>query len=164
MITTTWLYDALQQFADDVRSKMTQLVRGEPEDQLRNPFETLMGAVEAALGTTIVCTGEVPLPGRLGRPDFAVHANQLLAGYVELKAPGTGANARHFRGRNRQQFKRFAAIPNLLYTDGNEWALYRDGTLQGELVRFGGDITVDGGKAVTPHEAQRLELLLRNFL
>ena len=40
--------------------------------------------VAAALGWNIVCTGETPLPGR---PDYAVHLNKLLAGYVDLKVP-----------------------------------------------------------------------------
>lgn len=30
----------------------------------------------------IVCTGETPLPGRLGRPDYAVHLNRLLGGAI----------------------------------------------------------------------------------
>ena len=86
-----------------------------------------MADAARALGWSVVCTGETPLPGRLGRPDYAVHLNHLLAGYVELKAPGVGANATRFKGHNREQWKRFSAIPNLLYTDGNEWALYRNG-------------------------------------
>ena len=88
-----------------------------------------MGAAANAFGWDVVCTGETPLPDRLGRPDYAVHLNQLLAGYVELKAVGTGATASLFKGHNREQFKRFSAIPNILYTDGNEWALYRNGEL-----------------------------------
>ena len=121
------LHQALQTFASTVTAKMAQSTPGAPEDQLRAPFETFMAAAARALGWNVVCTGETPLPDRLGRPDYAVHLNQLLAGYVELKAPGAGATASRFRGRNRDQFRRFAAIPNLLYTDGNEWALYRDG-------------------------------------
>jgi hypothetical protein len=145
-------------------AKMTQLTAGEPEDQVRGPFENFMAGVVAALGWNVVCTGETPLPGRLGRPDYAIHLNKLLAGYVELKAPGVGANARHFKGRNRNQFKRFSAIPNLLYTDGNEWALYRSGKLVGTVIRLSGDIAVDGNNAVTAQDAQAVEHLLRDFL
>ena len=57
----------------------------------------------------------------------------------ERKAPGAGANAGRFRGRDRDQFKRFSEIPNLLYTDGNEWALYRSSERAGAFVRFSGD-------------------------
>ena len=72
---------------------------------MRTPFENFIASAADALGWEVVCTGETPLPDRLGRPDFAVHLNQLLAGYVELKAVGTGATASRFIGRNREQFK-----------------------------------------------------------
>ena len=158
------LHTALQTFASTVTAKMAQSTPGAPEDQLRAPFETFMAAAARALGWNVVCTGETPLPDRLGRPDYAVHLNRLLAGYVELKAPGVGAAASRFRGRNRDQFRRFSAIPNLLYTDGNEWALYRDGKPVGRVVRLAGDVAADGDKAVTLQDAHAVERLLRDFL
>lgn len=157
------IHEPMQAYAAAVKAKMTQLTHGEPEDQLRTPFENFISQVAPGLGLEIVCTGETPLPNRLGRPDYAVHVNGLLAGYVELKAPGTGATAGRFRGHNRKQFKRFSAIPNLLYTDGNEWALYRAGKLVGKVVRLSGDIVADGKKAAAPQDAHVLEHLLRDF-
>lgn len=142
---------------------MSQLTAGEPEDQLRGPFENLIAAIGLSIGCNVVCTGETPLPYRLGRPDYAVHLNQLLAGYVELKAPGLGADQKRFKGHNRDQFKRFSAIPNILYTDGNEWALYRSGHLVGKIVSLSGDLVVDGAKSVKPEDAVDLERLLRDF-
>ena len=158
------LHIALQTFASAVTAKMAQLTTGSPEDQLRAPFETFMAAVAQASGWNVVCTGETPLPDRLGRPDYAVHLNDLLAGYVELKAPGVGVTASRFRGHNREQFKRFSAVPNILYTDGNEWALYRDGKPVDRVVRLSGDVAVDGSKAVTPRDGHAVERLLRDFL
>ncbi|MBN1867679.1 N-6 DNA methylase [Candidatus Sumerlaeota bacterium] len=158
------LLAALRNFAAAVTARMTQLTPGEPEDQVRAPFENFMTGVADTLGWNLVCTGETPLPGRLGRPDYAVHLNQLLAGYVELKAPGVGATAKRFKGRNRDQFKRFSAIPNILYTDGNEWALYRDGEIVDKIVRLSGDVAADGAKTVAPQDAHALERLLRDFL
>lgn len=155
---------ALQILAETVTAKMTQLTAGEPEDQLRGPFENFMADAAQALGWNVVCTGETPLPDRLGRPDYAVHLNGLLVGYVELKAPGVGATATRFKGHNRDQFRRFSAIPNILYTDGNEWALYRDGELLDKAVRLSGDVAADGRKAAAPHDAHALERLLRDFL
>ena len=164
MNTTTQIHATLQEFAAVVTDKLTQITLGEPEEQLRAPFENFMADAAKALGWDVVCTGETPLPDRLGRPDYAVHLNKLLAGYVELKSVGTGATASRFKGRNREQFKRFSAIPNLLYTDGNEWALYRDGELVDKVVRFSGDIAAEGKKAVTPENAHAVEDLLRDFL
>jgi len=151
------IHEPLQTFAAAVTAKMTQLTSGEPEDQVRGPFENLMAGVAAVLGWKVVCTGEASLPGRLGRPDYAVHLNKLVAGYVELKAPGVGATATRFRGHNRDQFKRFSAIPNILYTDGNEWGLYRGGELVDKIVRLSGDV------AAEPENAHALERLLRDF-
>ena len=115
-------------------------MQGAPENQLRGPFENFLAHVARAWGENVVCTGEAPLPDRLGRPNYAIHRSGLLAGYVELNPPGAGANATHFKGHDRAQFKRFAAIPNILYTDGNEWALYRSGEHTGKLVRLSGDV------------------------
>ncbi len=164
MTTRNSIHEALQDFATAVTGKMTQITVGEPEDQIRGPFENFMAGVADALGWKVVCTGETPLPDRLGRPDYAVHLNQLLAGYVELKAPGVGANAKRFKGHNRDQFKRFKAIPNILYTDGNEWALYRSGECVDKIVRLSGDVATDGKNAADTDDAYALESLLRDFL
>ena len=161
---STSLYTALQAFADAVTTKMTQVTPGAPEDQLRGPFDIFMAAAAQTWDWNVVCTGETRLPDRIGCPDYAVHLNQLLAGYVELKAPGVGANAKRFRGHDRDQFKRFSAIPNILYTDGNEWALYRNGQLVDQIVRLSGDVAADGSTAATLQDAHAVERLLRNFL
>lgn len=154
----------MQEFAASVTEKLTQITPGEPEEQLRTPLENFLGAAADAQSWDVVCKGETPLPDRLGRPDFAVHLNNLLAGYVELKPVGTGARADRFVGRNREQFRRFSVIPNLLYTDGNEWALYRNGELTGKVVRLSGDVATEGKGAVGPQDAHALESLLRDFL
>lgn len=158
------IQEALENFANAVTAKSSQLTRGEPEDQLRGPFEKFMSEIAEALHWKIVCTGEARLPGRLGRPDYAVHLNRLLTGYVELKAPGVGANPKRFSGHNREQWKRFRSIPNLMYCEGNEWALYRYGQLVGKLVRLSGDVSADGKKAVVPDDARPVEQVLRDFL
>ena len=146
------IHAALQKFAASVTDKMTQLILGEQEDQLRSPFEIFMDDAAQVFGWKVVCIGETSLD-QIGRPDYAVHLDKLLAGYVELKAPRVGATATHFKGRNRDQFKRFSAIPNILYTDGNEWALYRDGKLVDRVVRLSGDVAADGENAVVTQDA-----------
>jgi hypothetical protein len=156
--------EALQRFAEAVRAKMSTLTPGEPEDQLRGPFENFMADAARALGWDVVCAGETKLPGRLGKPDYAVHLNKLLAGYAELKAPGVGADPRRFSGHNLEQWKRFQAVPNLLYCDGNEWALTRASEIVDKVVRLCGDVATDGKKAIAPADAYAVERLLREFL
>jgi hypothetical protein len=164
---TKTTYEALQGFAESVKAKLSTLTRGEPEDQLRAPFENFMRDVADVLRWKIVCTGETLLPGRRGKPDFAIELNRLLAGYVELKAPGVGANTKRFSGRNREQWNRFKSIPNLIYCDGNEWALYRVNDTNDKpvkLVRLSGDLVEEGKKAVTEDDARAVENLIRDFL
>ena len=155
---------SLRDFGQAVTRKMAQAEPGQPEEQLRAPFETFLRDTSASFGTAAECVGEPSLPDSLGRPDYAVHVGGLLTGYVELKAPGKGAHARQFRGRDRAQFKRFSGIPNLLYTDGNEWALYRSGEHVGSIVRLAGDVTKMGRRSASPEDAAALERLLLDFL
>ena len=100
----------------------------------------------------------------MGRPDFAIERDGLLAGYAELKAPYTGADSNRFKGHNREQFKRFSGIPNILYTDGNDWALYRNGELARPIVRLSGDVVTEGAAAVSKDDATDLQTLLHDFL
>ena len=158
------IHHRLQVFAEAVKAKTEAFVLGQPEDQLRAPFESFIMGAATDWNWEVVCVGESNLPDHLGRPDYAVERNRLLAGYVELKALGVGANANCFRGRDRGQFKRFSGIPNLLYTDGNEWALYRSGECVGTIVRLSGDISVDGRNAVSPEDARAVGHLVSNFL
>ncbi len=158
------LHRALRAFASAVTAKTARVPAGAPEDRLRGPFEALMAEAAGALGWEVVCAGETALPDRLGRPDFAVHRNGLLAGYVELKAPGKGADAGRFKGRDRAQFKRFSAVPNMLYGDGDEWALYRGGTRVGAVVRLAGAVSADGARAVGAGDARAFAGLLHDFL
>ena len=44
------IFKALRTFADTVTDKTAQVTAGEPEEQLRAPFETFMSNVAAALG------------------------------------------------------------------------------------------------------------------
>ena len=164
MVDEKSVLTALRKFAESVTAKMTQTTPGDPEDQLRAPFEAFMEEIGRTLKQKVVCTGETKLPGRIGKPDYAVHSNKLLSGYVELKAPGIGANPNRFTGHNREQWKRFQAIPNLLYCDGNNWGLYRDGKAVRPVARVSGDVATDGKNAVEAKDSQAMFDLLTDFL
>ena len=163
MAETNVLLAAARAFADAVATKSATGQAASAEAQLGAPFENLLAAVAAEFGIDATCTGEPALPNRLGRPDYAVSVGGALAGYVELKAPGTGTEARRFRGRNRDQFKRFSAIPNILYGDGGEWALYRGGERVGGVVKLAEGV-LQGASAVREEGARELGALFRKFL
>ena len=103
------------------------------------------------------------LPDRLGIPDYVLHIDGTLIGYAELKAPGIGAIASRFKGHNRDKLRRFSTIPNIVYLDGNEWALYRNGEVQNRIVHISGDVSEDGKSAIGDGGAEKVERLLREF-
>ncbi len=108
-------HESLRRFAGSVTTKFVALAAGEPEDQLRAPLETLLANMGRVCGVAVIAKGESRLPNRQGKPDYAAVVNGLLAGYVELKAPGAAARPNQFRGDDQEQWKRFRALPNILY-------------------------------------------------
>jgi hypothetical protein len=79
--------EALRRFAGAITGKMTQVTVGAPEDQVRGPFEHLMSEFGAAFGRPVVCTGETPLPDRLGRPDYADRGCGRRSVWRPLRSP-----------------------------------------------------------------------------
>lgn len=144
-MVTASLDPAVSEFGAAVTAKFATGT-GEPEDQLRGPVEELVRAVGDIHGIgEVVLAGEDQLSDLRVRPDFAVFVDDALVGHLEVKAPGKGADPRAFSGaHDRRQWERLQSLPNLLYTDGNQWALYQGGQRAGGLVRLDGDVTTAG--------------------
>ena len=73
---------------------------GQPEDQLRAPFELLLEDVASLCNLhagTVVAVGETSQRDLKTRPDYSIIVNKALVGFVELKAPGKGANPPRFK-------------------------------------------------------------------
>jgi hypothetical protein len=158
----------LQNFSATVTRNFSTRVDAQPEDQLKAPAITLLEAVgDTLLGKNkkVTIRTEARSANVHGRPDLGVAIKKLLAGFIELKAPGLGSNPNRLKGaQNKKQWENFKAIPNLIYTDGNQWSLYRSGEQVGETVSFKGDITTGGARAVSEENANALENLLLDFL
>lgn len=73
---------------------------GQPEDQLRAPFENLL-ADFADLSNlpraAVAAVGESSVSDLKTRPDYAITVHNALVGFIELKAPGKGADPRKFK-------------------------------------------------------------------
>ena len=159
--------EAVARFGAAAKPKLSgQGASGAPEDQLRAPFEGLLRDAAEALGFRageIVAVGEASLADLQTRPDYAVTRHRALVGFVELKAPGKGADPRRFQDRHdRAQWEKLKALPNLVYTDGNAFSLWRSGTLQGEVVRLEGSVESAGARLAAPPGLERL--LFSDFL
>ena len=148
---------AISAFGASARDKLSNPVAtGQPEDQLRAPFETLLADL-AELSklprSAVVAVGESSLADLKTRPDYAVTVHGALAGHVELKAPGKGADPRKFRdAHDKAQWEKLRSLPNLVYTDGNEFSLWQNGELSGSVIRLIGDIESSGKKLQAPPE------------
>jgi len=122
---------AVGEFGASAKAKLNQ--GGQPEDQLRNPIELLFAALSIEIGlpaAAVTLVGETSLAEMRTRPDFAVNAQKALVGFIEVKAPGKGADPRKWKaGHDKEQWDKLKSLPNLLYTDGNDFSLWRDGAL-----------------------------------
>jgi hypothetical protein len=135
------------------------------EDQLKPAVARLLKAVGARFMLTVETRTEAQPEGLGARPDVAVYVGSLLCGYVELKQPGLGADPDRLRGeQSRKQWAKFKSLPNLIYTDGRDWALFRTGERTGSTVQLPGNPTQDGAAAIDSRSAADLESLLRDFL
>ncbi|WP_296544957.1 N-6 DNA methylase, partial [Phenylobacterium sp.] len=127
-------------------------ISGEPEDQLRTPlvnFVKTIAGVASPLGPETQLVGETRLSDLMIRPDFAVTRKGVLIGFIEVKAPGKGADPTRFKGHDKQQWDKLKVLPNLIYTDGNAFSLWQDGE-RAAFVQLEGDVTSSGSKLAAP--------------
>jgi len=157
------MLEILQEYADAVRSTTRAAAAGEPESQLAAPVQRLLQEAGRALGRRLTIVPETSVRG-LGQPDLCVEDDGHLIGYVELKAPGKGADPNHYHGHDRKQWGRFCQLPNLIYTDGSEFGLYRSGVCQRAILRFSGRIDRQGRSAITEQDAERFQQFFAAFL
>ena len=136
--------EAVESFADAVARRFGAPLAAQPEAQLTEPVGALLRACGEPWNLTVDPYEQVKVQG-VGWPDIGVSVGGLLCGYVELKAPDVGARPEDFAGANREQWKRYRALPNLIYTNGAEWSLYRKGE-RAARVRIADDVR-DGAHA-----------------
>lgn len=153
---------AAYDFAKALTGAFAVHVPAQPEDQLKAPILDLLRNGGTAFGHAVAAVTEAHVTGLGARPDVGVTVGGLLTGYVELKAPGRGARPEKFVGHDREQWQKFQSLPNLIYTDGSEWSLYRTGELV-QRVTLPGDATMDGAKSFGSYGRDELARLLRDF-
>lgn len=136
-----WLSDAVDRFGRDARATLAT-GRGQPEDALRTPLVNLLRTVADRIGVRrVVPVGETRLEELEVRPDYAIEVDGAVCGYIEIKQPGLGADAPALTGRhNVRQWNRLSQLPNLIYTDGEQWARYSSGERDGEIVVLDGTL------------------------
>jgi hypothetical protein len=152
---------AIATFGAAARAKLSNTAAtGQPEDQIRAPFEQLLLDIATLSGFptgSVVAVGESSVTHLKTRPDYAVTVQKALVGFVELKAPGKGADPRKFTDpHDKEQWKRLSSLPNLIYTDGNGFSLWQDGKLAGSVLHLDGNIESSGARLASPPGLQSL--------
>jgi hypothetical protein len=98
---TNLLAGAVSRFGASLKAKLSgQGAVGAPEDQLRAPLEALITDIAQILPfklDDVVVVGESTLSALQTRPDYAVKVRNTLIGFIEVKAPGKGADPNRFR-------------------------------------------------------------------
>lgn len=132
-VQPTTINEAVAIFGQRTTAAFSTAVVGTPEEQLKWPVRGLIrdvgGVIDNSWWTGLEVVPETPLADHKVRPDLATLLNGQLVGFIELKAPGKGANPLRFSGHDKAQWERLRALPNLIYTDGFEFTLWQDGEL-----------------------------------
>ena len=157
---------AISNFGRAAKNKLSNPAAiGQPEDQLRAPFEQLIEDVATICNFrsgAVVAVGETVQHDLKTRPDYSITVNKTLVGFVELKAPGKGANPVRFKDpHDKEQWERLRSLPNLLYTDGNSFGLWQDGKAVDSVLTLQGNIETAGARLSPP---SGLLLLFESFL
>lgn len=155
-----WLGDAVSAFGLACKEKLAG--PGDREAAIRSPIEGLLSVVGQRFGLHVVPHDEVRDTDRGVRPDYAISVGGAITGYVEVKRPGHSVDPATFSGHDLEQWTRQRDLPNLLYTNGTEWRLWRDGTPVGDPVFLtGGPLEEAGDELAAP---AAFEQLLTEFL
>ncbi|MGH7174180.1 MAG: N-6 DNA methylase, partial [Gemmataceae bacterium] len=148
------LKSAMSRYGGEAKAKLANVAAsGEPEDQLRAPLEGLLSDLAELCGfpaKAVAAVGESTLAALKTRPDYAITLRNALIGFLEIKAPGKGADPRRFRGHDKEQWEKLQSLPNLLYTDGNQFSLWRSGQLERAIVAVEGDIETSAAALAAP--------------
>ena len=152
-------------YADTLAANFQLQIDAQSEDQLKAPVGNLIKAIGIQANLDANWRSEARADDVRGRPDLGISIDQLLVGHIELKAPGFGARPERFRvnSPNGRQWKRFQELPNLIYTDGSEWSLYRTGE-RISRVRISDDVREGGSRSLDETQLPKFLNLVNDFL
>jgi hypothetical protein len=86
--------ERLQSYCAAIQAKFSLPGSASPEDQLKPLVSELIEGAGHEFGVSVASRTETHLSEFKIRPDIAIYVDGLICGYIELKAPGLGADAR----------------------------------------------------------------------
>jgi hypothetical protein len=146
---------AIAAFGAQAKTKLSNpAAKGQQEDQIRAPFEQLLTQVAEICNFpkgSLALVGESSVSDLKTRPDYAVTVHNALVGFIELKAPGKGADPRKFKDpHDKAQWEKLQSLPNIIYADGNSFSLWQNGEIVGKIISLIGDVESSGNKLQAP--------------
>lgn len=147
--------DLVARFGQEVRAKLQGPAGADSgkEESLTAPVEQLLRGMAGRQHMKLIAHGQSSIK-RLGvRPDFAISTGGRTIGHVELKQPNRGVDPQKWsaKSHDREQWEKLKALPNVLYSDGYDWAVYRFGVQIGPVGHLVGDL-LTGNRQLTPAE------------
>ncbi|MCX4477570.1 N-6 DNA methylase [Streptomyces cellulosae] len=161
--------DGFRQIVSEFGATCKQaLLHGQKEAAIRRAVETLLVDAASALGLQTVLHAEVAIDAHRIRPDLAVRIGKLshnIVGYVELKSPDKSViHPSGLNPRDRRQWEGMAKLPNLIYTNGQTWIMYRSGRQKGDTIHLEGDLRTAGSRLRVPVASEAaFESMLTEF-
>jgi hypothetical protein len=157
-----WLQDAVSAFGAECKQNLAG--PGDREAAIRGPLEQLFRTVGAHNARPdVTWHPETRIPHLGVRPDYAVRVDEQITGYIEVKRPGKSIDPEGFTGHDRRQWQRLCDLPNLLYTNGTHWRLFRFGAQIGEEVVLSGALK-SAGKKLIPENPAAFDALTQQVL
>ncbi len=153
---------AVATFGLAVKQKLA-VAKGQREDQLTSPTQAFLMDLIRKLGLDITIVDQISLADRKLRPDLGLAVGSAQIGVVELKAPGKTADPESFRlAHDLEQWEKLSLLPNVLLSDGQQWALYRSGRRIGPIASMNGSLDTAGIRLAP--DGSSLAEVLREFL
>jgi hypothetical protein len=161
-VPENWIQKLVAKFGAECKERLRV---SDKEASLSLPVAQLVEAVGGRWKLTPRLHPEYPLPEARVRPDYAVESAGRITGFLELKAPSHDITPDGFTKRDREQWELMRRLPNVLYTNGHTWCLYRGGPRPLRTVRLVGDLYRSGSRIRTREpDGVSLQQLLREFL
>ncbi|MFE9395970.1 type ISP restriction/modification enzyme [Streptomyces flavidovirens] len=167
MEASGWVDRLVARFGLDCKQILGDI--GDQEAGIRRAVERLLEEAARELSLELHLHPEARRPDLGIRPDFAARVGadrQRVVGYLELKSPKKkDISPGGLRGDDRRQWEGMSRLPNVMYTNGQSWMLYRSGQLRGDAIHLKGDLYRAGSRLRLPDAAgPAFERMLREFL
>jgi hypothetical protein len=118
---------------------------GHLEEQMHELIARLLKDIAASLGLEVRTAVETQLRALGIRPDIRVDVADAVGGYVEVKLPGSPIpTTGKLSKADQDRWEKLQLLPNLLYCDGEQWALFRYGQLTGSVAHLSGEAALAG--------------------